>query len=571
MKSFLAAIVSLLLCGSALLPAQNSTPRILRAELATINGGEVVLAPEPETARIISPGAVLYDADKKFSPDDFGGVEVQVSGSTTAELELIGIYNGTTRFVMARRPAPASDSMLRWAVPQIDQFTSFTLSLRGEGPARIRSAKVADFSGLPLGDQLLAATSEPLSIASTSNEREPRNLEILVTVPSALRSTLFSKSIQVRLEGNGLAESKSITIPPPTSDNKEQNERVSFTLAQGYRGTATMTLLVENSIVFSREVDLTPLPTPLYEVKSHSIEDFGVVERNGELAVYSLVGAEGLSRGPSGAALPVETVMLAVGNGLEWPVNERLLRTSRNTPWLDAGATAFGAGRIIPNTYGYFTTIGSDGTESLGATLGINSLRLATSAKNPVWFPTTTRGAAAPLWRGNAFFDLNGSKMIVGLQKPPGGKAFARALASPLETRWVDFGALPLPGLDESNSWLSSFTDGGKFFLIAGPHVQLFSSDSLLRDWKPGTLRVPEGWEKLQAIRWDNQLWLFGIVRRNGRGVVSWMPLRVVEGGFEAVEDFTFSPTPLRKAATSPAPGIPMPIAPNRENETNVR
>ena len=571
MKLFQHVVVATFLGCAVCAVAQNEGARILREDLAGRDGSAIVLSPEPETARIISPAAVVYDVGEKFSEDTRGGVVVRASGAAAAELELVGIYKGPTSFVLPRREMPKEEGVVRWTLPNLDQLTSFTLALRGTNATRIMDARVEDFSSLSLREQLLAATDQPLSVVSATNRGADGRLAVLLNVPDELRSALSTKFVQIKLDGNNLAMSASPTFAPPASGSRNRGEEVFFQLADNATGTAKISLLIDGEVVYTREVDLTPFTEPSYEVPSRSIEDFAAVERNGELALYALVGDAGLSRGASGAALPVDEVMLAVGNGAEWPVNERLLRTSRSTSWLNSGATAFGAGRIPPNSYGYFTVIGSDGTEALGATLGINSLRLSTSAKNPVWHPTKERGADAPLWRGNAFFDLNGSKMIVGLQKPPGGKTFARALASPIETRWVDFGALPLPGLNDANVWLTSFTDGGKFGLIAGPHVQLFTSESTLRDWKETSLRAPETWEKMQALRWDDRLWLFGITRRNGRGVITWRPLQEVGGAYETVNDFKFVPPALKKMATQPAPGIPLPIGRLRENETNVR
>ncbi|MEO8376804.1 MAG: hypothetical protein ABI579_03970, partial [Candidatus Sumerlaeota bacterium] len=217
MKSFLSIAVTFFLALAISAPAQNSTARILRDDLAKRDGDAVILSPEPEAARIISPGAAIYDVKEKFSADMMGGIEAHVAGSNASELELIAIYKGPTPFVVPRRALPSQDSTVRWLLPQMDQLTSFTLSLRGDEAVKILDAHAADFSSLSLREQLLAASDQPLSVVSATNDKDANgNLRVQLLVPAGLRSSLSTKFVSVKIHGADLDIAKSLSIAPPT-------------------------------------------------------------------------------------------------------------------------------------------------------------------------------------------------------------------------------------------------------------------------------------------------------------------------------------------------------------------
>ncbi len=567
-------LTAILLLSSTVTSAQLSE-HVLRPDLARREGKDFTLSPEPETQRILSPGAVMFDVSKPAAAAGAAaGIEATIETQVPAEVEAVAIYSGSVTFSLPRRSLTglSKPEIVRWEIPQGDQMTSFTLSLRAPAkspPARLDSVSVRDLATLSARERLHAHSDQPLTFVNAAEPVQNGRIALLLNAPDTLRTLLYNAETAIEVtDGTGATRRESVRLDLPVGGKQPTpsqrieiaapptpGERISLRLLMKERGAD-----VE---LAACRAELRPFTGPRFEVPSRSIEDFAAIERNGEIGLYALVGDEGLSRGAAGAPLPVDAVWLAIGNGAEWPVNEGVLRSSRTSNWLDGGPTSFSIGGIANSYYAFFTTSGSAGAESLSTALGVNSLRIAPSAKNPVWFPATERDARAPLWRGNAFFDLSGSKMLVGLQRNPGGETFARVLASPWETRWADLGPLPLPGLHPESTWLTSYTEGDRYYLLAGPGPQLFCSQDRLRDWKPVPFEAPAGWEKMQLVRWDGSTWLFGIVRCNGRGVITWRPVKPVENSFEVVETFEFKPTPLRK-------GRP-PIAPPPSLETYVR
>jgi len=551
----------LLLVAASTVFAKVPPPEVLSASHANIAEGIITLTGDPERHRIAAPPAVLLHLDNDLGKGGHGGFEVHVDGDGKGDLELQAIFEGKLPVLVPRRSKPANGpGIVRWELPVAERVTSATLTLRGEGTARIADWRMADFGELAPTDRIAALSGEPLRAVRAAKPVANGKLELELTVPQSAR--FFITTARLRLEwkfDNGtVLESSFDSVSSPTGARTDI-VRLQIAIPDNPETVRSARLLAaldsEVAEIAALKLDLSEFAGPSYEVAGRSIEDFAVIERNGELAIYSCVSADGVSRRQD--QLPVQTasVWLAVGNGAEWAVDEELLRIPPGGGEA-GGPMAISAGRIDNRFHGFYTLPYLDGREGLGISSATSSLRLVASTKNPVWVPQASAGGT--LWRGNAFLELNGSMMLVGIERPVGASPRARALSSMLQTRWTDLGLLPLPALPPQVEWITGFQDEGMNYLLAGPHAMLYRSEDLLRGWTGAPFPSPEGAEKSQLLRWDNRLWLFWQVRRNGRGIVSWAEVEEVDDSFKVYADKPFR-APALQASDEVRP-TPIPL-----------
>lgn len=569
-RSQLLTIILLLLPALA---AAQLLPEVKRPDLVRQRDREFTILAEPETQRVISPGTVMFHVIDPSPPVSPAGVEAVFTANAPVDVEMTAIYRGKDPLVFERRSIsePNRPTGVRWETPMVDELTSFTLTVRSRTPgasAQLNLVSVRDLTPLKPYERLRSFSEHPMALHSAIRPVRDGKLALRLRLPDDLRILLHNARTQIEWSDDaGHSESTAITIDLPLlGDQHTLTQDFALDVPPWATGDVTlklmMTLRNETTEIAALRANLRPAEHPVFEIGLRSIEDFAPFERNGELVLYSAAGDEGVSRGVGGASLPADGIWLAAGNGVEWAVNEQLLRTHRNTEWVAGGAHSLSIDTSGPYVYGFFTSVSATGREGFCLSMALNSLRVSPSAKNPVWQPRLSDSGDAPTWRGNAFFDVNGARMIVGLEKIPGQPVIARTLTSNFETRWIDLGPLPLPGLKPTNSWISSYTDGHQYFLLTGPEVQLFTSTDLLRDWKEVPFTAPDGWGKMQIMRWAGGPWLFGIQELNGRGVIAWRPVRPNGDSFDVIDRFQFSPPPLIREPS---------LNPVFRNETDVR
>ena len=555
MRTFSALAATLLLAGA--IPGRGlGDYEIRRPDLVLEEGDALVLSADPARERLgAAPPVLLHlsPPEEEISP---AGLAVEVETNRPVALELVGLYSGFDTYVFPRRTVRETDrTTVRWDVENIDQLSSATVALRHPYPgakARIFSAELRDFLDLDLSERLYAYTDSPLAVSKAATPVIDGQLQLDLRAPQSLLEALQGRVIFAELEG-------------PEGDNTR--ERLQFSSLQKdvgrfaielpeWAGEKATVRLVERLGNEERElaslgVDLRPLDRAHLEISGRSIEDISVIERNGELVIYSVVAAEGQRQTVEGVPLRGARVWLTVGDGQTWAVNEQLLRRERATDWIGGGIASFTAGNIGQRYFGLFTSVSAFGVETFSTAQSVNSLRLAALAKNPVWEPGALAPEKAPTWRGNAFFNQNGSPLIVSLSGLPFEETGARVLASPLVSRWTDLGELPLVGLNGMNAELSAYRQGNDFWLVAGPRAQVFyTSNNPLRGWEEEEFEAPEGWTNLELVDWDDATWLFGIQRRNGRGVAVWAPVTRENGRWNVHENRDRRPAPLRRLET---------------------
>ncbi len=597
-RSFAVLVCTLLAAGPASAPAEESAEadssarpqspglfltEILRPELAerTYDGHRI--AAEPEHRRILSPPALHKQLRAYGEYPETVALAVTARSGSPAEIELQLVYNEEVPFVADRRALDGSEGgeTVHWTVYKSDQLTGLRFAVRS--PEEGVAVTLSDVSFIPLENlsprqRLHAFTAEPLRPVSVL-PGPGGGLEFEIVVPERLSIDLQPRELRAEFHlPDGTVEEQPFSLPFEVEGIDRLFSRAVISRAMPEEPGGKVELhtfhrdvegewqpLAESSI----HIDETALPA--YELPSRSIEDFAAAASGGELILYVAAGEEGLSR--AGTAVPVESVWLAAGNGESWVLEEPLLRTRRDTPWLGGGVTAFSTGTAAPYRYGFFTTIGAGGEEGLSLASARNSWRLSPSARNPFWHPPNGAGNPAgsseeegeggqftppPTWRGNAFFEHADGMLLAGLEQHTGGAPQVRLLTSPVATRWVDIGTMPLPDLPETSTWLTSYTNaGGMHYLLAGPEVRLYASEDPLRGWEPVAVDFPEELEKGQLLEWDGQLWLFHLRRQSGRGVICWMPVEETEdGGFRAVREFEFEPPALRDEVQPPPPPL---------------
>lgn len=542
--------------------AESFDLQILRDDRATRDDGALTLSPDPEVHRVVAPAMALIGLKEALPQGSDVVLEIEGEATAPAALELQAIYNGRTPALMPRRVFPAGEGRARWAIPQSDRFTSMTLSLRGEGAFSITRMQLRDSESLSIHDLLRATYPEPLHAEKVLSPVEDGSIFLRLYVPRDLKGGVYASRFEFVIGERARQGTVPLLAEPVRADLPYF--RFEFRVPEGMTGEVPITLMMETAGVkeeiSTTVVDLRPLPFPAMEVPARSIESFSAIERNGELAVYTSATSEGVPPGSLSIPDPTAEFFLHVGNGEEWVVTEELSLVGQGKDWLGSAPLSFTIGRIDNRFLGFFTSVFLGGYEGLSVATADGSLRLFPSAKNPVWIPDGPESDPA-LWRGNAFFDLNGAMMLVGLEKRPGKAAQARALTSTLTTRWVDLGVLPLPGLREDAIELTSIVHESRHLLLAGPTPQLFvSEESPLRDWREITLKAPPGWSHRQIVQWNGGLWLFGIVRHGGRGVVAWAPVDVDGDVYTVREEFEFTPPPLPsqgRAPVSPQRNLP--------------
>jgi hypothetical protein len=522
-----AALLALAGIAGATLREQVLDPTHLhRTEEAT------VLRAHTDALPVLAPPTVLYHV--LAAPDGWqeGGVEITVDADRTAEIEMQGIYDGNIFFLMPRRTVPQGRSELRVEMPQPDRLTSFTLTLRAAEPTTVRlSAPVLrDFRPLSPINRTLAFREARLWPREAQFLGADGTMTFDLAVPEAAVIGLMRRPLHLDFRGDtGITGREAVTLTPlaaTTDERTAHRRRFSVKPPAGFIAGA-ISLVATDDHNREREiarlrVDTTVAPARHYQVAGRSIEDFAAIERHGELALYAVAADEGFLPGPSGAPLFSEVVILAAGDGAKPAVEEPVLRTRRDNPYLYGGPSSFSVLADGKAVHGLFTAAAYGGGEAMHSLFGPDSLRLSPSAKNPVWPPQTEASFPRGLWRGNALFLFDRKLLLVALQQNDQGALRPRLLVAEAPWRWIDLGWLPLPDMPEGTTWLSSYTRGGEYYLLAGPTPAAWRTTDLLRNWQPIEWRFRVSGRKAQLLDWKGKTWLFHLDRLNGRGIIRW-------------------------------------------------
>lgn len=559
----------LIILAPVCLPAQEKL-QVLRPDIAEWDESGLLLQADPLAERVIAaPSVLFHDTSDVLDP---GGLEVELETTDAAELEMTGVYRGGKQTLVFHRRSidkTTGPRKLRWQIPAVDQLSSFTLSLRAATrttQVKMHSVEIRDFSGLTVGERLAAFIDQPLSSRSVVQPvNEEGMLNLRLALPADLRQELEATPLAVLLESpNG--ESKREDVKPVFEEKKSLEQGIaaifSVPVPDWGRERLKVTLLGDRidgggeEVLATVELHDASDRMNVFELPFRSAIGVSVMERNGEIALYTVVTEEGIVDREGGAPAITDMVWLASGNGRQWSFSEPLLRGRRDSDWIAGGPRSFSVASVGNEVTGYFTSVSRDGVEALSSAYSRNSLRVTSYAKNPVWTPEARYTAEAPLWRGNALFVVNGSPAVIGIEAHPGGQVYTRLLVSSFPARWADLGFLPLPGFDPNNRTLSAGSIGDSYYLIAGPNVQLFrAKHSPLRGWERLEFAAPDGWADLSLVNWGNTPWLFGITRINGRGVVTWAPIIDKDDGtLDVLEDFEFRPLPLKRLPGDPGP-----------------
>lgn len=509
-----------LMIAALCLPALAGLPQEIAPELAP---------------RIVAPPAFVHHVTEPLAASAEGGVAVTIRAEAAGEIELQGIY-GKSPFLYDRRSFDKGTHTVRWVLAQMDSLSSVTLALRSTDgtPAMLESIEFADFARLPEADRMRALADQPLQLRAAGRPVANGRIAFVAAVPDALIGEMRSETLVVEFAAGGRIESHEVPVRPALVTEVSGNNKIAFECpAPSLAGNViAIRLLRRNSgrdIELARldSVDLVPVPDPYFEVELRSIEDISVTERNGEMALYSVVSREGQTVGRSEAPLFGDLVWLSVFSGNEFVVNERLLRSRRDIDWLAGGPTAINVGREEQHTFGFFTLVTSSGGEGFSFSSAINSLRLSPSSQNPIYTPAPV-GDVPSLWRGNVFFSLPNGMLIAGLEMPGGRDPRVRLMTSNSQTRWIDLGIMPLEGLPEDNTWLNGWADDTGYYIMSGPNPRLWrSKDSPLRGWEPMEFQLPDGIIEAAPFRWQDRQWIAILARRNGRGIVTWRPFTI--------------------------------------------
>lgn len=543
------------------------TGDILREETAEYRTDKFFLKAEPDNRRALADPAMIFHLNNVPHFDGVAGVEVLVKSDQAAQLELQAVYNGDTYYSFPRRTITSTTTTvpIRWQVANLDKVTSLTLSLRHEDPnteAQIEVFRLQDFSAFSIKNRLASFTETPFYQTRVADPLEDGKLHFGLTVPEELKVRFKGASPSITFKDlDGMEVTTPIKTPLPIVGQSELRHRVEVEVPVPQLGrptsdpmTATLSIREdgEDVVISTIPVSTVPLELPSFEVPNRSIEDFSILVKSGELGIYSLCTQEGDVPFPGGAPATNDIVWLAVGNGKVWVIDQLLFSGRRDIEWLTGGPVSFQVGKLGSNIYAFFSAAWQDGREGLCFARAQSTYYVTPSTKNPVWMPSGDKtGHNTSMFRGIGIFELNGDSMIAGLELLPDGGVQARALASPVQTRWVDLGQLPLPGLKEDALNLSTYQKDQDFYILTGPTPQLFhASDSPLRGWKEIPFAPPQDWEDIQLVDWHDQLWAFAIKRINGRGVIVWAPVQREEHAFTIEPDYTFNSVPLRQYTT---------------------
>lgn len=537
-------------------------------------GTPIALAPEPDSRRILASPTLLWNIPASARKAD-RALEVTFISSAPAELELATVY-GKSTFVNTRRTViPGMSAGAIWEIPQSDTATSVTLAVRcrdTSATVTIQSMRLLPLDELSLALRLAAFTQYPLRPMSAA---VPVNGDVLMVefeFPESLRSTLSKSSLSIETSSGGKSNSEPISVA--LEARKDRGAVVPDLFAVKVPPGSTGNLDVR--LVFHGEKGVEQLATttielkrptlPFFEVPLRSIEDFTAFERNGELVIYACTADAGQQQGSAGIPLAADSVWVTAGNGADWVFIDPMLRTLRDGDWMAGGPTAISAVAVGGAVHALFTTVSAEGRETLSYAGATGSARLTPVAKNPIWAPAAADVHSAPLLRGKALFELNGSRVVLELLLRRGAEPEVRTLVANMKTRWNDLGSIPLPELPRDTAWLTGYQEsGGNYYLLAGPTTKLYRAANPMRDWKAIPFAAPH-WEGMQLVRWNGTDWLFGIQRFNGRGVVVWAPADREGDGFRVREKFQFNPVPPAKSNLPPPPPPPPARA-----ETDVR
>ncbi|CAN5415606.1 hypothetical protein BH09SUM1_BH09SUM1_30130 [soil metagenome] len=498
-------------------------------------------------------------------PPPFGSLDTALSGtrtSTALAIELQGMhstglpdrwerfpgspvsrilvhltYNDGTTLLLPLR-SDIDNHRYWWEVRDGDRITSAALTI-GNNPMgnlhRVFRAHLIDASKLPPPARLLAHHDQPLQLASPATVIRDGKMRLIADIPASWDLDQLPLGVRIT-DGETADEYSLLQFGSSTQYSKYVGADVPIS-ALPNRGIIAELLVSEKgvkSVAWKRTIQTHPLDPPFLELAGRSIEDFSAIERGGELAIYSAVGDEGADGGSLNSPALTDAVWLSVGDGVKFPVSEPMLRSMRNVDWLAGGPRALAAGMIGKNVYMMFTTVHSDGAESLSIASSLDSLRLTPIAQNPIWqpqagptevFASDHKQRYPPMLHGNTFFELNGAKLDLSLMTNINEEPKVRALISDALARWIDLGDLPLSDLDPHVAFLSGVEFEGRYYLLAGPKSQLFESNHPLRNWKIRDVKIPKSDELQKLVKWKDKLWIFSLKRVNDQNVIVWEPL----------------------------------------------
>ncbi len=507
---------------------------VLREDLVTKGEeGRLQLSPEPLRERIVSPASILFDFEASDMIQEPGGVQIEADFSDPGSLELTGYYDGYIPFLFTRRSSESSDEkVLRWQVNQVDRLTSVSVSLRSAhaGNVTLHSIKKADFSSLPLSERVAALGDRPLRVARHLDEGEENSFRLQLSVPSDTISEFKVPEPYLRVVDPADEENNELR-PLGDFEIKDSYTRTIKWIEQDFKLSQSAGSSVKISIekIFGDEMEVIasteyviPETNPnSLEYPFRSIEDFTVIERNGELCFYSVVANAGEFETDELSPL-TDQIWLSVYNGDSWPVNEPLLTSRRDIEWLAGGPHSISIVELYERFQMVFSTTYFDGREGLSVASSKNSLRVQSSARNPVIDASEVESKVPSLWRGNALFNFNESALNFALRIDNEGNREVEGYLSRLQTVWSNTGSPVIEGLSGSATWISSYQDGDRYYLLAGPELQLFTSTQPLAVWEEGVVTRKTTTRKAEIVKWQDRIWLVTLLSHSGKGYIQW-------------------------------------------------
>jgi hypothetical protein len=447
-----------------------------------------------------------------------------VSGNASAEAELqLHVEYGALSFLLPRQSAVKGEQTLHWRVPNADDLTTVSLSLIGTSMLEEIQLEIQSPSTLTLTQRLLGHRAQPLQARDAVRPVRDGKLTLSLFAPKEDEGALAGRSLIASVTG----KEQLVVLPTPSTSPEFSGVIFPLSLDVPAGRDFFQVELLDSS---SREplarvaVDASPLPHLAYGVPDRSIEGFDVVERNGELALYSEVAEAAILASPG--FTPREAIWLSIFTDFPQAISDQpILRTRRDTPAVAGGPSGFAAlstGSVITAAY---TVTDGNGRHSFNVASGLNSLRLAPLAANPL------EPAQDLFPRAGAFFPLNNARLLLTLED----RNEIRARASNMLPQWLRLGPIaPLPEFPDAPSSLSSFVDGIDLYLLVDQ--SLYRSTHPLHGWEPLSLEIPEDWRE-PLLRRDGDAWhLYGILQRNGRGIVCRATLNRTERGFQLQE-----------------------------------
>jgi hypothetical protein len=481
--------------------------------------GELLLVTNPNRVDPVLPPALLLSVPNVGGHPANSILSIQAETGGPSEAELVAEYVDGISFLLTRRnvSGPSPNTEILWSVPNADRVSTFTLSLRSEREVttRLRSISLKESAQYSMADRIRAESQFPLRLA---NPLKPVNddgfLALILQVPRDAETQLIG-SRWVLAVGD-LFHEVQIESLRRERDSGDLIADLGVVLANPPLVSTQIKLFTQNG---SEEVallsaDLSPVEWPGLFIEDRHLREVSVIERNGELAVYTLSAIHGARAGRSRAPQPVDSVWLSITENLAtWEAEQPVLKSRRDVGELAGGAEGLAVRAEAASVLAAFGVVDLQRRRSTQLAWALNSLRVAPIANNPI----------RPLGDGgtdHAIFFHENARLILSLQQDSDGPRI-EALAGNQLPNWLRLGRIDFPHLLPSDRELGGFEYHGRYHLLVGYPARLYTSSHPLHGWEPAPNRLPP-WRSPSVVEWNGRLYLFGIVDRNQQGVVRW-------------------------------------------------